>query len=101
MLREINWLKSKQLHRQLRKTGILLVPVVLYFISIDWLEHRHSICLFKNITGNDCYGCGMSRAMLSALHFQFANAFKYNKLFVVVLPLIICIWIKYLIKPST
>jgi hypothetical protein len=74
--------------------GILLIPVALYFIPVEWLNRQHSICLFKNLTGHECYGCGMTRAILSSIHLQFENAFHYNKLFVIVLPILIYLWIK-------
>jgi hypothetical protein len=89
------------LRPQIKSAGILLIPVALYFVPVHWLEQQHSVCLFKNITGNDCYGCGITRAILSALHFQFGNAFQYNKLFVFVLPIRIYIWIKTFIKLFT
>ncbi|TAL40628.1 MAG: DUF2752 domain-containing protein [Methylovulum sp.] len=98
MQKETYWLKDKKPYLIIKITGILLIPVVLYFMPLDWLINQHSICLFKNITGNECYGCGMTRALLSAIHFQFENAFHYNKLFLIVLPLLIYIWAKTLKK---
>ncbi|MBK7133568.1 MAG: DUF2752 domain-containing protein [Bacteroidales bacterium] len=74
-----------------------MVPVVLYFIPLDWIKDQHTICLYKNITGNECIGCGMTRAILSVIHFQFENAFYYNKLVVVVFPLLVYIWLKSLL----
>lgn len=94
----IRWLKSRKLRRHIKSIGILLIPVALYFIPVHWLDGQHTICLFKNITGGDCYGCGMTRAILSALHFQFDNAFHYNKLFVIVFPLLLYVWAKTLLK---
>ena len=67
-------------------------------LNVDRENGQDSICLFKNITGSDCYGCGMTRAILSALHFRLDNAFHYNKLFVIVLPLLVYIWTKTFIK---
>ncbi len=92
------WLKSKKLHRYTKSTGILLIPVALYIVPLNWLYNQHSICLFKNIAGFDCYGCGMTRAILSAMHFHFVSAFHYNKLFVIILPFLLYIWTKTLIK---
>jgi hypothetical protein len=77
--------------------GILLIPVVMYFVPLEWLKNQHSICLFRNLTGHDCYGCGMTRAIFSALHFRFDDAFHFNRLYVVVLPLLVYIWAKTII----
>jgi hypothetical protein len=98
MLKDIYWSENRKLIRFIRPGGLLLLPFVLYFIPLEWLKNQHSICLFKNITGHECYGCGITRAILSAIHFQFANAFMYNKLFLIVLPLLIYIWVKNLVN---
>jgi len=63
-----------------------------------WLGSQHSVCLYKNLTGHDCYGCGMTRAIVSAIHLHFREAYYFNKLFVVVLPLLIYIWGKMLVN---
>ncbi|MDR1679958.1 MAG: DUF2752 domain-containing protein [Prevotellaceae bacterium] len=70
----------------------MIFPIALYFIPLDWLNSQHSICLFKNLFGRECYGCGITRAVLSAIQFDFVNAWHYNRLVVVVLPLLIYIW---------
>jgi hypothetical protein len=95
---DVYWLKDKKQFRLIKACGLLLFPVVLYLIPLEWLKNQHSICLFKNLTGYECYGCGMTRAILSAIHFQFENAFQYNKLFLIVLPVLIYIWAKNLIN---
>jgi hypothetical protein len=91
-------LKSKGSLKRIELIGVLLIPVILYFIPINWFTGQHSVCIFKNIWRHDCYGCGMTRAIISAIQFDFAAAYNYNKIFVIVLPLLIYIWIKTLIK---
>jgi hypothetical protein len=81
--------------------GILLIPVAIYFIPLEWLKNQHTICLFKNITGHECWGCGMTRAIFSAIHFRFYDAWHFNKLFPVVLPLLIYIWAKRVLSLLT
>jgi hypothetical protein len=88
----------KKLGRQAKIIIFILIPVCLYFIPVNWLEQQHSVCLFKNLTGKNCYGCGITRAILSAMHFQFDIAYKYNKLIVIILPILIYIWTKTLIE---
>lgn len=94
MQKEIFWLRDRSFSGMIITAGLLMVPVVLYFIPLDWLKDQHSICLYKNITGNECIGCGMTRAILSVIHFQFENAFYFNKLIIVVFPLLVYIWSK-------
>jgi hypothetical protein len=78
--------------------GLLAFPVFMCFVPVGWLNEQHSICIFKNIFGQECYGCGMTRATISAIQFDFDAACEYNKLVVFVLPLLVFIWIKTLIK---
>jgi hypothetical protein len=79
-------------------SGLLLLPVILYAVPLEWLKDQHSICLFKYFTGKECYGCGMTRAVLSVIHFQFENALKYNKLILIVFPLLVYIWGKNIVN---
>ncbi len=92
MLKVTYWSEDKKLYRLITSIGILTIPVILYLIPLEWLKNQQSICLFKNLIGNECYGCGMIRAIISAIHFQFVNAFQYNKLYIIVLPILIYIW---------
>lgn len=45
-------------------------------------------CVFYSVTGLYCPGCGAGRACYSILHGQFLNAFCYNPLMTILLPLI-------------
>jgi hypothetical protein len=84
--------------RYIKLTGLLVLPILLYFVPPDRFNEKYTICLFKNIFGHECYGCGMTRAVISAIRFDFDAAYNYNKLIVIVLPLLIYVWIKLLIK---
>ena len=101
MQKVTSWLENTKLYLKIKIAGILLIPAILFLIPVDWLEKQPSICLFKCITGRECYGCGMTRAVLSAMHFRFTDAFNYNKLAIIVLPLLVYIWINYLFKTRT
>jgi hypothetical protein len=90
----IYWLKDNIPVRQISLSGFIILPAVLFAIPLEWLKNQNSICLFKNITGHECFGCGMTRAILSAIHLHFADAFHFNKLFLIVLPILIYIWLK-------
>ncbi|MDR1848146.1 MAG: DUF2752 domain-containing protein [Bacteroidales bacterium] len=78
--------------------GLLVLPILLFFISVDWLNEHQTICLFNNLFGIDCWGCGITRAVLSTLHFRFEDAFEYNKLVVVVFPLLVYCYIHKIIE---
>lgn len=77
----------------------ILLLLLLYNLPI---ESKHSVCIYKNITGKECYNCGMTRAFLSVLHFEFKQAFNYNWKVIIVFPLTLVIylnsWYKYIFK---
>ena len=74
----------------------IILPIILFFIPLEWLNKQHSICLIKNIFGVECYGCGITRAIISGVQLDFYKAIEYNKMVIVVLPLFIYEWFKNL-----
>lgn len=72
----------------------LMFPLLLYLIPLEWFCKQHTICLIKNIFDIECYGCGITRAVLCGLHFDIQKAINYNKMVVIVFPLLIYLWTK-------
>ena len=83
-----------------RVGGLALLPLLLILVPTAWLERRRSLCIIKNLTGHNCPGCGMTRAISSASHGQFTQAVRYNKLVVLVLPLLAYQWVQALAKAA-
>lgn len=79
----------------------LLLLFILYSIPINQ-TNAVDLCIYKRITGKECWNCGMTRAFLSVLRLDFKGSFKYNKNVIVVFPLTIGIyihfWYKYIIR---
>lgn len=80
----------------------ILLLLFLYNLSIN--DERASLCVYKRITGKNCFNCGMTRAFLSVLHFDFRQAFNYNWKVIIVFPytviLYLYMWLKYIFKNS-
>jgi hypothetical protein len=49
--------------------------------------HVKTFCIFKNLTGYPCPGCGMGRSMLCLYHGNLSKALWYNSLSI---PFLIC-----------
>lgn len=98
MHRVVYWLNNSRQFRILELTGIFLIPVLFFVVPLDWVKEQHSVCLFKMVTGNECIGCGMTRAVLSVFHFRFEDAIMFNKLVIIVFPLLVFIWAKTIFK---
>lgn len=77
----------------------LMLLALLYYIPID-SEKLSTLCIFKRITGINCWNCGMTRAFLSILHLDFKTAYQYNPRVIIVFPATIGIytysWYKYI-----
>jgi hypothetical protein len=77
--------------------GLLLLPLVLIAMPANFFDDTGVvICLSRLVFGIECYSCGLTRAVQHAIHLDFKVAFEYNKLVVLVLPLLFLIWIKQL-----
>lgn len=69
--------------------GMGVLAVAAFFLwkkgssDLPWLPG----CTFHRLTGFHCAGCGMTRAAHAALHGEVRQAFRYNPLGMVLLPL--------------
>lgn len=69
-----------------------ILLMILYVIPIE-SPFLQNICIIKKITGNQCWNCGMTRAFLSVLHFNFELAYRYNARVIVVFPITIVLYL--------
>ena len=74
--------------------SLLLLPVILFFIPLSWVEQQKAVCFFKNVFGFECFGCGTTRAVISAVQLNFEKAVGYNWKIVFVFPLLCWVWFK-------
>ncbi len=68
------------------RAAVAAVLAGLAVISPERLAAAPGICVFKAVTGVECLGCGITRAICSALHGNIAAALAHNALVVIVLP---------------
>ena len=69
--------------------GIGLPLLVLIGAWILYTFGNPLICVFYQLTGLYCPGCGSGRASVALLYLDFAAAFGYNLLYVLLLPFIV------------
>lgn len=74
--------------RAVRLTISLAAPVLFLLVPTSCFETGHSLCLFKNLFGAECPGCGMTRALSAMVHGDIPAAFGYNWTVIVVFPLL-------------
>ncbi|MEG1607628.1 MAG: DUF2752 domain-containing protein [Mucinivorans sp.] len=66
---------------------------------MEWfVDTGSTLCIWKNITGHDCLGCGTMRAMLSVFHGQWSQAYLYNRLIVLSFPVLLYLWLRWVVS---
>jgi hypothetical protein len=72
---------------------VLLGPLAIVLLGLLWWfdpsEVRLPLCSFHALTGRDCPGCGATRATHELLHGHLRAAWRYNALWVLLLPVAI------------
>lgn len=59
----------------------------LLYLPANYFDEGQSICLSVLLLDTQCYGCGMTRGVQHLLHGNFHEAYHFNKLSFIVLPL--------------
>lgn len=79
---------------RIRLAGYAALPILLAGIPREWVFEGRTICLIHNLFGEDCPGCGMTRALFSLLHLDFSAAWSCNPISFVVAPLLLFLYLK-------
>lgn len=75
---------------------VVLGGLLLLIWSIDYKTHGDfTFCIFKNITGKDCPGCGVLRGISATMHLDFGYAYTLNRMNVVVIPLLAFLFVRF------
>ncbi len=79
---------------------MISIPFLTIIISYIGLGDGSTICIFKNVLGLDCFGCGMTRAIIAFIRGDFYQSINYNFNVIIILPLLLIIWFKQLLLSS-
>lgn len=73
---------------------------LLFVAAVELLVkyNDRTICLWKLLTGHECFGCGITRAFHALFHLKFQEAFEFNHSIVIVAPLLLYLWLKLILK---
>lgn len=89
MKKQFKWIKI---------TGLVIIPIILMIMPSNYFDQGQSICLSKVLLDQECYGCGMTRAVMHLIHFEFIDAYHFNKISFIVFPMMGFLWMKELVK---
>ena len=73
--------------------ALCLTPIVLWILPADYFDESGLIlCPSKLFFDFECWGCGMTRAVMHFHHFEFTEALFYNYGIVWAYPALVLIW---------
>jgi hypothetical protein len=78
--------------------GLISLPIVLMILPADYFDKGQSLCLSVLLFHQKCYACGITRGIQHLIHFDFQTAWQFNKLCVVITPLLIVLLVEELVK---
>ena len=70
-----------------------IVLIIILYIILNNIFHIYIPCIFHEITGFLCPGCGMTRMLREIIHGNLPKAFYYNQFLFISLPIFIIIFI--------
>ncbi len=66
---------------------------MLLLLPANYFDSGDSICLSVLLLDMECYACGMTRAIMHIIHFDFIIAWEYNSIAFIVFPLLVYVWV--------
>ena len=68
--------------------------ISLFWVTPEsWIFTGNTICIFKNLFGLECVGCGMTRVLYCLSHGDILEALNFNRLVIIIAPLLFYILI--------
>lgn len=72
---------------------LLLVPIVLWILPADFFDNsKVELCPSKLFFDVECFGCGITRAVMHLHHAEFDDAVYFNRGSLVIYPALILVW---------
>ncbi len=83
------------------KTAVIVLAAGLLYYLFITLTGISIPCVFRRITGLKCPGCGITRAFIKAVHFDFIGMFRCNPVAVgIIFMLLILFFVRIIFMPE-
>lgn len=83
----------------LKIMSLIFIPVLLWILPANYFDTGQSISIFALLGVEEySYSTGMTRSIMHLMHFDLQTSWEYNRLGVVVLPLLFLLWLKWVLK---
>ena len=73
---------------------LILIPIIIWFVDFNANNNDFTFCIFKNIFGKNCYGCGTLRGISAILHLEFKKCVQLNPLNIISLPILSYLYLR-------
>ena len=88
------------MNKKIKLILLFSIPAISIIASIlhayEIIEPK--LCIIYHLTGQQCLGCGLTRASLCMIRFDFVAAWGYNKMVFFIFPAISLGWLKLAIN---
>ncbi len=78
--------------------GVMAAGVI--YFTLDPATNFFPRCMFHEVTGLSCPGCGSQRALHALLHGDLPTAWGYNALFILEIPLLLLLAVAWMLRRS-
>lgn len=72
--------------------ALLIFPIVLWILPPDFFDEGPAVCPSRVFFDIECFGCGMTRAVMHLHHFDYEEAFYYNYGVLLIYPALVIVW---------
>ena len=86
-------LKQKSIFSKIYLVFLIALPLPFFILPANYFDSGESLCMSKVLLQQECFGCGITRAIQHAIHFDFTRAWHFNNLVILVLPVFILLWL--------
>jgi hypothetical protein len=77
---------------------IIATPILLLLLPAGFFDGGESVCLSKLLLGRDCPACGLTRGCMHLIHFDLEEAYAYNMMSFIALPMVGIVWVQWGMK---
>lgn len=84
--------KSRRKKRVALVAALFVICGIAYGVLVSFI-HFGIPCVFYEITGLKCPGCGITSGMVRLMHFDFVGAFQCNAFLYLIIPYILLVFI--------
>ncbi len=70
----------------------IIIPIALLILPGNYFDNGNSLCVSKVFFHIECPACGLARACMHLIHFQFEDAYAYNMFSFISFPILAFFW---------